>query len=177
MKLLLAGAVVSLLLVPRLAGADATRNDLNHGYGLLHKLCEQEKQVDLILLVKTTPPDVAALLHEVTKSAGSDLDLFDQMAARDHAIRFDDLGLPLIEMKTRDAIKADKQHMLLFGTKGNDFAKTVLITQVEAGTYGMNMCTVMADAETNGHRAAELRRMSGRWEKLRNKAYALLYKM
>jgi hypothetical protein len=178
MKSLLVSAVATvLLIIPRLANADATQGDLNHGYSLLHHLCEQEKQVDLILMVKTTPPAVAAFLHEVAKSADSDMAVLDHMAAHDSAIRFNDQGLPLIESKTRDSIKADKQHMLLFGTKDTDFAKTLLITQVEAGTYGMNMASVMADEESNGHRATELRRISSRWEKIRNKAYALIYKM
>jgi len=99
------------------------------------------------------------------------------MADHDRAIRFNDQGLPAIEMQTRDSIKDDKQHMLLFGTKDANFAKTILITQVEAGTYGMNMAKVLADAEPNGRRAADLRRISSRWEKVRNKAYALIYKM
>jgi hypothetical protein len=178
MKLLVVGAVVSsFLLVPRPGRADESQRDLNNGYSLLHHLCEQEKQVDMILIVKTTPPKVAAFLHEVSKSAGVTLDALDQMADRDPAIRFNDQGLPPIETQTRASIKDDKQHMLLFGTRDADFAKTILITQVEAGTYGMNMAKVLADAEPDGRRAAELSHISSRWEKLRNKAYALIYGM
>lgn len=178
MKSFLIGAAVSsLLLVPRLGNARESQRELNHGYSLLHHLCEQEKQVDLILIVKTTPPNVAGFLHEVSKNAGGDVAILDRMADHDSAIHFNDPGLPSIETETRASIKSDKQHMLLFGTKDADFAKTVLITQVEAGTYGMNMTSVLADAESNSHRAAELRRMSSRWEKLRNKAYALIYRM
>lgn len=178
MKSLLAGAVISsFLLFPCLGEAAENQRELNHGYSLLHHLCEQEKQVDMILMVKTTPPNVARFLHEVSKNAGNDLGIFEKMADRDSAIRYNDQGLPVIETETRASIKDDKQHMLLFGVKDSDFAKTVLITQVEAGTYGMNLASVLADTEPNGRRAAELRRMSGRWEKLRNKAYALIYKM
>jgi hypothetical protein len=178
MKLLLLGAVVSsLLLVPRLGRADSTQHDLNNGYSLMHHLCEQEKQVDLILMIKTTPKPVADFAHEVSKSAGDDLRILDQMAAHDPAIRFDMPGLPPIETKTRESIKDDKQHTLLFGTEGSDFAKALLVTQIEAGTYGMNMCKVMSDEESSGHRATELLRISDHWKKLRDKAYTLLYKM
>jgi hypothetical protein len=178
MKFLFLGAIVSsFLLLPSAVRADDTQRDLNNGYSIMHHLFEQEKQVDLILMIKTTPKPVADFVHEVSKSADDDLTILDRMAAHDSAIRFDVPGLPPIETKTRESIKDDKQHTLLFGTQGSDFAKTLLITQVEAGTYGMNMCKVMADEEPSGHRATELRRISSRWEKLRNKAYALLYKM
>jgi hypothetical protein len=178
MKLLLLAAVTGvLLLVPRVAGADESQRELNNGYSLMHRLCEQEKQVDMILIVKTTPKAVADFAHEVSKTAGENLDSFDRMAAHDPAIRFDVPGLPPIETQTRKSIQDDKQHMLLFGTKDADFAKTLLVTQVEAGTYGMNMCKVLADDEPNGRRATELRRISSRWEKLRDKAYTLLYQM
>jgi hypothetical protein len=178
MKSLLVGAAFfSLLFVPRQAGAEETQRDLNNGYSLLHHLCEQESQVDLILMVKTTPKAVADFAHEVSKTADENRAILDRMATHDSAIRFDVPGLPPIETQTRESIKSDKQHTLLFGTKGSDFAKTLLVTQVEAGTYGMNMCKVMADDESNDQRATELRHMSDRWEKLRNKAYALLYQM
>jgi hypothetical protein len=176
-SLLLAAVTGALLLAPRLGSADESQRDLNNGYSLMHHLCEQEKQVDLILIVKTTPKPVADFAHEVSKNAGDYLAILDHMAADDPAIHFDVPGLPPIETETRASIKSDKQHTLLFGTTGSNFAKALLVTQIEAGTYGMNMCKVLADEEPNGHRATQLRRISDGWEKLRNKAYALLYGM
>jgi len=38
----------------------------------------------------------------------------------------------------------------------------------------MNLAKVLADAETNPHRAAALQKISASWEKLRDKAYRLL---
>lgn len=174
MKLLsLAGAV--LLAVAALPlRADVSPREMNYGYALLHHLCDEESQVDMIMIVKTTPPDVAHLAHEISKSAKEDLDILDHFADHDPALRFGQRGLPKIESQTRDSIKAEKQHFLLFGTKDKDFAQALLLTQVEASTYGENMAKVMADNEANPHRAEGLRHISRSWEAIKEKAYALL---
>jgi hypothetical protein len=171
--LLLGGCLAVLLLVAPVR-ADDSQAYLNNGYSLLHNLCDQEKSVELILVVKTTPKDVADFAHEVSKSAGNDLDLLDDLRDHDKAIRFDRGGLPQFELDTRASIKADKQHMLLFGTTNSAFARALLVTQIEAGSYGMNLAKVLAGAEPNPHRAAVLQKISSRWEKLRDKAYRLL---
>ena len=110
----------------------------------------------------------------MAKAAGKNEDLLDDLQDHDKAIRFDQKGLPQFELDTRDSIKADKQHMLLFGTTDKNFARALLVTQTEAGTYGMNLAKVLADAEPNPHRAATLQKISASWEKLRDKAYRLL---
>jgi hypothetical protein len=146
----------------------------NNGYSLLHQLCDQEKPIDMILIVKTVPKDVAAFAHEVSKAAEANEELLEDLQDHDKAIRFDEGGLPQFEVDTRASIKADKQHMLLFGTTGSAFARALLVTQTEAGTYGMNLAKVLADAEPNPHRAAVLQKISASWEKIRDKAYRLL---
>ena len=88
--------------------------------------------------------------------------------------RFDRRGLPQFEEDTRESIQGDKEHLLLFGTSGSAFVRAILVTQIEAGTYGMNLAKVLADAEPDTHRAAVVRKIGNRWEKLRDRAYALL---
>ena len=164
---------VLLLLAPPVR-ADDNKAYLNNGYSLLYQLCDQEKPVDMILIVKTTPRDVADFIHEVAKTSKDNEALLEDLQDHDKAIRFDRGGLPQFELNTRDAIKADKQHMLLFGTTDKAFARALLVTQIEAGSYCMNLAKVLADAETNPHRAAALQKISASWEKLRDKAYRLL---
>jgi hypothetical protein len=163
-----------LLLLAPLRADDHGQHYLNNGYSLLHDLCDQEKQLDMILIVKTTPKDVADFAHEVSKAAKENLDLLEDLQDHDKAIRFDQGGLPQFEIDTRAAIKADKQHRLLFGTTDSAFARTLLVSQIEAGTYGANLAKVLADTEPNAHRAAVLQKISARWGKLRDKAYRLL---
>jgi coenzyme F420-reducing hydrogenase alpha subunit len=157
--------------------ADVSQREMNYGYGLLHHLCDQETQVDLIMMVKTTPPDVAQLAKEVSKSAKEDMSILGDLADHDPAIHFGEQGLPEIETETRASIKDEKQHLLLFGTKGGDFAKTLVLTQIEASTYGENMAKVLANDETNPHRAEALRHIASHWETIKNKSYALLYRL
>jgi hypothetical protein len=165
-------AAVLLLIVP--LRADDNQHYLNNGYSLLHDLCDQEKSLDMILIIKTTPKDVADFAHEVSKSAKENFDQLEDLQDHDKAIRFDQAGLPQFELDTRDSIKADKQHLLLFGTTDKNFARALLVSQIEAGTYGMNLAKVLAGAEPNAHRAAVAQKISAHWEKIRDKAYRLL---
>jgi hypothetical protein len=175
MKSLFPVSLAALVLASPPLRADVSQREMNYGYGLLHSLCDDETQVDMISLVKTTPPSVDKFVHEVAQNAKDDMDTLDKIADRDPALNYDKQGLPEIEVQTRASIKAGKQHLLLFGSKDSDFAKTLLVTQIEASTYGENLAKVLADDETNPHRAAELRRIASGWEKIKNRAYALLY--
>jgi hypothetical protein len=176
MKLLLGGALAALLVLssPLRASDDDKARYLTNGYGLLYKLCEQEKPLDMILMVKTTPKEDADFLHQVSAAAKQDVNMLDELQDHDKSLTFDHRGLPQFEEDTRDSIRGDKQHMLLFGDTGSAFVRAILITQIEAGTYGMNLAKVLADAEPDAHRAAVVRKIGNRWEKLRNRAYALL---
>jgi hypothetical protein len=174
MKSLTGGFLAAFLLLLVPLRADDDQSYRNNGYSLLHHLFDQEKSVELILVVKTAPKDVADFVHEVSQGAKDSLDSLDELRDHDKAIRFDEAGLPQFELDTRASIKGDKQHMLLFGTTGSAFARTLLVSQIEAGTYGMNLAKVLADAEPNPQRAAVLQKISARWGKIRDKAYRLL---
>ena len=175
MKFLLSGlAGAALCLAGPLHADDHDARYFTNGYSLLYKLCADEKPLDQILIVKTTPKEIAAYLHEVSKSAKEDVSMLEDLHDQDHAVRFNARGLPQFEEDTRDSIRDEKQHLLLFGTKDSSFVRALLVTQIEAGTYGDNLAKVLADAEPNAHRAAVVRKISQRWEKLRDRAYALL---
>lgn len=162
-----------LALLP-LRADDADAHYVNNGYSLLYKLCDQEKPLDQILIVKTTPKEVAEFLHQVSAAAGSDVDQLETLRDHDKAIRFDQRGLGQFEEDTRGSIQADKQHLLLFGTTGSSFARALLVTQIEASTYGSNLAQVLAAKEPNAHRAAVVRQIGEKWKKITARAYALL---
>src|SRR5579871_1396179 len=146
MKFLVGAAAAFILLSLSARADDAKAPYLANGYGLLYKLCNDEKPVEMILMVKTTPPEIGDFLHQVSKSASADLDDLNRLHDESSAVRFGDRGLPQFEIDTRNSIREDKQHMLLFGTKGNEFVRTLLVTQIEASTYGMHLAKVLADA-------------------------------
>jgi hypothetical protein len=177
MKLIFPVSLAALLLAALPIRADVSQSEMNYGYGLLHHLCDDETQVDMISLVKTTPPSVDKFVHEIAQNAKDDMDILGKFADHDPSIQYDRQGLPEMETQTRAAIKAEKQHLLLFGSKDSDFAKTLIVSQIEASTYGENLAKVLADNETNPHRATELRHIASGWQTIKTKAYALLYKL
>jgi hypothetical protein len=166
-------AALVLLALP-LRAADDEAVYRTNGYSLLYKLCNQEKPVDMILIVKTTPKEIVDYLHQVSASARQDAAWLDELREHDKALTFDQPGLPPFEQDTRGSIQDDKEHLLLFGSKGSAFVRALLVTQIEAGTYGMNLAKVLAASEPVEKRAAVVRKIGDRWEKLRDRAYALL---
>ena len=176
-RIFLVGASLSLFLARPSAAAEKTglQGRLNNGYSLLHDLYNQEEPLKLILVIKTTPPDVADLLKKISKTASDDLATLDRFQAHDKAIHFDRSGLPQFENDTRAAIKEDKQHNLLFGTKGKSFVQAILLAQIEAATYAIHVSDLLAQSETNTARAKDLDRMSKKWTTLRVEAFRLLH--
>jgi hypothetical protein len=164
----------SFLLGGALFGADdGTAADLKAGFFLLHDVCHEESQVDMITIVKTTPSDVTDYVKRVAATAKGDLATIGRMEDRDEALRTDDSPLPPFEQKVRSAIRADKEHSLLFGTEGAAFARALLLTQIEAGNYIMHIAKVLADEDSSAYRTRKLLKISAQWEKLRDEGVRL----
>lgn len=167
------GLVAGLLcMATPLVAAEAASN-LQAGFYLLHNVCDEESQVHLITVAKTTPADVTDYVNRVSKIADESLKTLDGFEDRDPSLKLDRNPLPQFEQKVRKAIKADKQHNLLFGTTDAAFARALLFSQVEASNYIMHMAQVLADEDPNAHQTRELLKISARWEKLRNEGVRL----
>jgi hypothetical protein len=174
-SLVLAGAVFLSGVHPAAAAEKTSLHEkLNNGYSLLYHLCDQEKPLEMIMMVKTAPAAVAAFTKKISQTAGDDVDLLERMQAHDSSIRLDDNGLPQFELDVRQSIKEDKQHFLLFETKDNTFTQALLVSQIEATSYAMHLAKVLAQDEPNAKRAAALQRISDKWHALQREAYRLL---
>jgi hypothetical protein len=147
---------------------------LNGGYFLIHHLCDDEAKVPLLLDIKHAPPQLVSFADEVSRRAKKNLDALDQFQASDPAIRFDQNPLPAIERDTRESIKADKQHDLLFGTKDTEFVRAFLVAQLEASTYAKHLNKVLSEQETSPKRSHVLQRQSAEWSTVREHARNLL---
>jgi hypothetical protein len=155
-------------------GISRQQEKLNGGYFLLHNLSEDEAQVPLLLDLKHAPPEIVAFANRMSqagKATGATLDRFQE---KDPAIQLDRNPLPQIEKDTRDSIKGDKQHQLLFGTTGSEFVRAFLVSQIEASTYAVNLSKVLAAQESDPQRTKTLRRVSAQWLALRNDAFRIL---
>ena len=147
---------------------------LNGGYFLLHQLSEDEAKLPLLLLVKHSPNEIKAFADRISRTAKETLATLDRLRKGDPSIQFDRNPLPQIEQDTRASIQADKQHQLLFGTSGSEFDRALLISQIEACTYGLHLAKVTAEQETDPDRAKTLQHVSAHWLRLRDEAYRLL---
>ena len=159
------------------AGADdstAAQKERNGGYYLFHQLCEQEADVDMIMLFKNAPPEIGQYTKELAALAHESLDTLDAFQSKDKSINFDVSPLPPIEEEVRAAIKADKQHQLLFGTTGPAFSRALVVAQIEATMYAKRLASVLATHVTSEHQRTALDKLSGKWDRLLNKGYALL---
>ena len=147
---------------------------LNGGYYLLHKVSDDESQLPILLDFKHAPPEVKDYADQISKTGKETVAKVEEMQAHDHAIQFDKNPLPQIEQDVRDSIKDDKQHQLLFGTKDTEFVHALMVSQIEASTYALNLCKVIADQESSPERSKILRHLSAKWLKMRDQAFRIL---
>jgi hypothetical protein len=147
---------------------------LNGGYFLLHQVCEDEAQLPLLLDVKHAPSEIVAYGDQISRTAKETVAALDRMQEHDPLIQFDRNPLPQIERDTRDSIKADKQHQLLFGTSDSEFVRALLVAQIEASAYALHLSKVLAEQETDPVRVKTLRHISTKWQGLRNEAFRIL---
>jgi hypothetical protein len=150
------------------------RQELNAGFFLLHDLLQNEEGLPFLLDVKTSPPDVQDFAKKISQTAKVDLVTLDHMRAGDPAIKWDKNPLPKFEQDVRASITTEKEHQLLFGTRGPDFARALLISQAEATKYAANIAKVLAEREHDPAQVRDLQRMSDQWHALSDQTFRLL---
>ena len=154
--------------------AQEQRTKMNDGLFLLHYVLDQEKDLDLILIVKSTPDSVGTFVKHIAQTAKDDLALLDRMQAGDRYLTRDHNPLPALEIEAREGIKADKQHLLLFGTTGRAYGRLLLVTQIEAGNYMVNLTKAMTSGEKDPDRVKTLLHISAQWGAIRDQSLHLL---
>ena len=97
----------------------------------------------------------------------------DQLQSADKAIDFEQNPLPRLEIEVRKSIAADKQHQLIFATSGPAFVRALVVSQIEAANYAKHLAQVLAEHES-GQTSQALEKMSDKWAREVDKAYALL---
>lgn len=152
---------------PTASASQATRNNC---YGLLHQLLADEKHIGLLRFFKHEEAGVKDLTKRIAAISGAGAKLLEKFASRDPSIRLDDIGLPLGEIATREAIASTKQKELL-GQKGDAFELSLLLTQAEALSYGWHLAKVASELDTNPERA---RAMAGLSTDLRSLYYEVI---
>jgi hypothetical protein len=149
------------------------RENLNGGFFLLHNLFDDEAKLPLLLDLKTAPQEIQDFAKKISISAKDGEAALEKMHDADPRINWDKNPLPQIEQDVRTSIKGEKQHQLLFGTKGTDFVHAMLVSQAEASKYAANIAKVMAQKDKNAWHSREFTRISDRWHALYEEDFRL----
>jgi hypothetical protein len=152
----------------------ARQEKLNGGYYLLHQLCDDEAQLPLLLDVKHAPEAIEGFAIRISNTAKDSNSLIEQMQESDPALKFDRNPLPSIERDVRESIQDEKQHQLLFGTSDDAFVRALLVSQIEASNYALNVAKVLSEQESDPKRIKCLERISAKWSALHSEAFQLL---
>ncbi len=150
------------------------RENSNAGFYLLHDLLGDEANVPLLLDLKTAPQEIQDLAKKISLTAKDGAAALDKMRDADPKIDWDKNPLPKMEQDVRASIKDEKQHQLLFGTKGPDFVRAFLVSQAEASKYAANIAKVMSQQDKNSWHQREFTRISDRWHALYEEDFRLM---
>ncbi|MBC8001612.1 MAG: hypothetical protein H7X97_03395 [Opitutaceae bacterium] len=156
------------------AGSGAGQSIRNNCYSLLHQLLNDEKNVNLLLLIKREEADVKVLVKKIATTAGAGAALLEEFARKDPSIRLDDFRLPRGEVATREAIASTKKKELL-GQTGDKFELSLLLTQAQALSYGWHLAKVASENEPQADRARALAGVARDLEGLYHEVIALLF--
>jgi hypothetical protein len=131
-----------------LSPADERKLDeRNNAVSLMYDLFQDEKNLDKILIIKHGSPEFDGLIKAIALTTHDSGTRLEQMAAADPALRLHALELPAGEKATRAAIAKTEQHELLFSS-GNNFQFQLLLTQVDALSYGWHLAMIAAENST-----------------------------
>ncbi len=150
------------------------RDNLNGGYFLLHDLLDNEHEVPLLLDLKTAPQEIQDFAKKISLTAEEGKVVLDKIHDSDPKINWDKNPLPTFEQDVRAAIKGDKQHQLLFGTKNDNFVRAFLVSQSEATMYAANIAKIISQQDKNPWHQREFSRISERWHALYEEDFRLL---
>jgi hypothetical protein len=143
------------------------------GYSLLYGTTSQQKDLKKLLSLKFESDAVDTLISELADYTGELSAQLEDMARRYPALTVDKQFLPVVEVKTREAISQETTAEFK-STKGKDFERRLLLNQLTALGQEKNMAKVMVELETAEERRAFWRKTQQRFETLHGKVWRLL---
>jgi hypothetical protein len=149
-------------------------SDESVGFFLMHDVLNVETTISLITYVKTTPPGLTDFVDRLSKTAKETQATLNRLEKDDPSLTLDHNPLPNLEQQTRKYLAAERQHQLFLETKGRNFARALLVTQIDACNYILQLAKVTAEADKDADRAQTLKKISSRWTLLRDQAVGLL---
>ena len=143
------------------------------GYSLLYGTTSQQKDLKKLLYVKFESDAVDAVISELADYTGELSAQLEDMTRRYPALTVDKQFLPVVEVKTREAISQETTAEFK-SAEGKDFERRLLLKQLTALGQEKNMAKVMVELETADERRAFWRKTQQRFETLHGKVWRLL---
>ena len=144
---------------------------IQDGFFLLQDTCEREKQLHLLPFLKTTPPDIARYLDEISSAANSTIVTLNRLKSGDHSLDRESNPLPIVEQQVRTSFTKAAQEKVLFGTKGPDYVRALLVDQLQETIYIGNLAKVMSEDDKDADRADSFRALATKWFEIRDEGY------
>ena len=127
-----------------------------HGYALLYEVLGQERQVAKLLLIKKERKALESVIEAIAETCGKAYERLDALAKADPSLDLADTGLPIEEVRTRQAIAATRRDQLL-AASGGELELQLLLSQNEALTYMAHLADTLSRSEPDPARLAFVR--------------------
>lgn len=134
------------------------RASSGHGYALLHELLGQERKVSQLLLIKTDRASLGKVIQAIAETCDVAYVRLEALAKADPGLNLVDTGLPVEEVRTRQAIAATRQDQLL-AASGRELELQLLLSQNEALTYLAHLADTQSRSESDPTRLAFVREL------------------
>jgi hypothetical protein len=152
---------------PEAASATVSKNQelLNNSASLLASLLKDEKNLNKILLIKSHSKELGGLIDAISRAAADGEKQLEVLAQDDPGLNLNALELPSGEQAARKAIAKTKEYDLLFSS-GDNFAFNLLITQIDALSYGSHLAEIVAENAPRGEPARQFHSLATTFDRL-----------
>lgn len=137
----------------------------NNAVSLLYDLMQDEKNLSKILIIKHGDAEFDQLIKAIAQTSHDTGARLEAMAGADPQVKLHALELPAGEKATRDSIAKTKEHELLFSS-GTNFEFQLLLTQVDALSYGWHLAKIAAGNSAQPEEAQAFTEISTAMENL-----------
>jgi hypothetical protein len=147
--------------------------EVNEGYSLLHGLMDDESNVSKIFIIKSASEPTKGLIKEIALACDDAKKQLDQFPYKNNRIEFDVPDLPKLEKESRDLeSKADEKTLL--GSSGKEFELQLILTQMQAMGYAVNLCKAIESHEQDPGRQAFLNNLQKQCQDFHDRLVGML---
>ena len=147
----------------------------NNSLALLNDLLNDEKNLSKILIIKLESAELDRVVKDISATAANGAKLLESVTKNNPQLNVEKTELPPGEQAVRDSIAKTKRKLLLH-SHGAEFQFQILLTQVQALSYGAHLALIISENEPDTAIARQFSDLSARLSQLQERALAMLRK-